>query len=367
MSNYSKISIRSASVLKFSMVALVFVFVSSCKKAKVEQLPKNNDPIFTIKGMLDGKKIDYTAGVDGFFMASEYEKRNRVDYYYGNLNNDDISIKIGFFDDNIQRINNSHNLKIGDTLRLSQKSNQTLSILSIDDFSNANKIESIDWYIDGQIVSQNYLMMSTPGLYQICGEFTFKDGSKFTVCNDSYLAFNKDLAYQIRHFSPESGTANLWLDGNIEETDLVQWYINDKLVGEGTSTSFGVGNTQNQIKAVVTTANGAKRTKIIQVDGNNSGKYIEDFIIESNENQDLHWDRTMGIEITRDGQCYSSFETDNSKAFMVVEKIEFYGKNTLGQNVYKIIGTTTANLKSKTTGEVIQFAATVDFGYAFTE
>ena len=81
------------------------------------------------------------------------------------------------------------------------------------------------------------------------------------------------------------------------------------------------------------------------MDGANLGFYTEDFNLFIKPNE-VVWDYAVGIDIRKSGQWFSTFNAQNYKSSVVVDKIDFYEVNSQGEKVYKIEGRIDAKLST---------------------
>jgi hypothetical protein len=327
------------------------VLVFSCKKKKIETLPQSNDPIFYLDGTFGNSSVNYVAGNQAMTMKHGVEARNGVDYAYGELTDGITSIKLGIFDGHLSIDNYVGNLKIGDSLSMANKFTNILANLSKGNFSNDGNISNVDWYVNGLFRGSNQVNISQPGVYDVCGNFTFADdGSQKSICNKMFLGFEEDVIFSIKHFLSENGDVKLWVEGTTQYFDSVVWKIDNQIIASGISHSTNIGNEERTITAKVYHQNGGVREKSIVIDGTFSGHFIEDFVVCEMPNNQPKWDNKIGLEVKIDGEEYSSFEVANNKSKVVVKDIKLHEINAQGNEVIRINVEVDAMLKSLSTG-----------------
>lgn len=327
------------------------VLVFSCKKQKIENLPQSNDPVFYLDGTFGNKNINYVAGDQGMIMKHGTEVRNGVDYAWGELTDGSTSVKLGIFDGHLSIENYVANIKIGDSLQMANKFTDVLANLSKGNFSNDEKISNVDWYINGLFRGSNQVNIFEPGVYDVCGNFTFSDdGSQRSICNKMFLGFEEDVTFSIKHFLSENGDVKLWVEGETQYFDSVVWQIDNEFIATGYSHSTNIGNDERTITATVYHNNGGIREKSIVIDGTFSGHFIEDFVVCEIPTSERKWDNQIGLELKIDGEKYSSFEVANYKSKVIVKDIKLHEINAQGQKVVRINVEVDAMLKSLSSG-----------------
>ncbi|MFA7272653.1 MAG: hypothetical protein WC044_02235 [Crocinitomicaceae bacterium] len=342
--------------MKYRIILAVVLFLVSCKKQEIETIPESNTPVFYMDGTWAGQHINFTAGDDGMVMNYGTETRNGVHYSFGEITNGLNSIKLGVFDGHVALETFAGNIKIGDTLYMSSKFTENLANLWKGNFANDMSISNVDWYVNGIFKGSNQVFIDEPGVYEICGNFTFSNGDSRNVCNTMYLGFQQDLNFAIRHFIADNGDVKLWLDGDLQNFDQVDWYIDDSLVACSPNFSGNIGANQREISAIVHHHNGAVLKKNIVVDGTFSGNFVEDFDINKLVVTGTNWDYGVGLEVTRNGEKFSSFEVANYKSKLVVKEMSIFETNAQGQIVVRINAEVDAKLKSLQSGNTVNMS-----------
>ncbi|MGJ8661683.1 MAG: hypothetical protein ACSHXL_06570 [Bacteroidota bacterium] len=335
---------------KIYLVVAVALLVFACKKKTIEPLPESNDPVFYVNGTVGNSAINLIAGENGMIMKQGVESRNGVDYAFSLLSNGNTWIKMGIFDGDLAMPKNWQDLKVGDSIPFANKFNDNLANLSKNNFSNEANISSIDWYIDGLFKGTNQVTISEPGLYNVCGNFTFTNGVQKSICNTMYLGFEQDIDFSIKHFLSENGDVKLWIDGETQYYDSVVWHIGNETVSTSGTYSTNIGNVVQSVSATIYQQNGAVRRKNIVIDGTFSGNYIEDFEVCEIPTSQKKWDYSAGIEANIDGETLTSFDLSNYKSSVLVKNVELHEVNLQGEKVIRITVAVDAMMKSKSTG-----------------
>ena len=303
----------------------VIALLVSCKKTQVESLPPTNDPVFEVSGEFDNLPLRFVAGDFGMSVQTETEIRNGVRYFSAILTNGEIGLKLGFFDDFLTNQYRSLDLYSGDTLILASKFNEPLAVLSKEGFSNADRISSIEWSIDGTVVGENTATIYEPGVYEVCGSFMYNDGVHRYMCNTMYLGFDSSSDEVIRSFAAENAPAKVWLEEQVKDIDFVEWRLNGDLISNESSCSVDLLNAPHgKVEASIHHLDGSVRTKGVMLDGAVQGNYVEDFDIFLQDPNLRQWNKKVGVEVINGNQQFSSFLDDNYKNRLIIESIEEY-------------------------------------------
>jgi hypothetical protein len=334
---------------KISLVFLVLsVLIFSCKKKVIEPIPEDNYPVFTLDGEFGGEAIHYSAGDDGMVMTGDIEMRNGVDYAFGEFSNGTTKFKLGVYDGRVALPGIHGNIAIGDTLFFAKKRTESLAFLSPSMLTSGPKINNVDWYANAVFLGSNNVNIYEPGVYDICGEFTFDDNSTETICNKMILGFENDVDVSVRHFLNETGELNLWLEGNLNGLDSVRWYFDNEFQWTGETCTKNIDYEPKVVTAHVFYANGADIRKSIRVDGAFNGHWIDDFSVFQLETTEGLWDYTVGLEVERNGQSFSTFNVTNYKGYFLVKGVSYYVHPITSEPMVRVSAEIDAKLKSST-------------------
>lgn len=326
---------------------LIITVLVSCKKDPIEiqDLPESNDPVFRVTGTIDNEPVSLEAGLGGAKIEFAQQYRNNVLFSLAQMVKGTEKYRIGVFDGNTELPPLSSFLQNGDTLFLADRFSTPLAVLSRSNHSNADKITSIKWYVDGEYKATNEYNILEPGEYEVCGEYEFFNGYKETVCNTLKVGFLNKMKVEMRHFMVSPYKAQLWLSG--EDTlniANVKWYSGDTLLGEGLST-YGDVWYYSKVRAEITSVDNKKYVHEILVNGTNLGCYSEDFNAFVTPVTKT-WDYAVAVEIEKNGESFSTLNSDNFKSKLFVDKMEVYEVRANGDVVYKIEGRIDAKLSN---------------------
>lgn len=338
---------------------IVTITLASCDKDDLPETVKSNDPVFMVKGSLGTENIEIIAGDNNQYMYTDFSERERVKLFYGDINNGDNSFKISVHNGNLDNeklelLTNKPEFKI------TRSSDVPIFQYTIDSFANETKINTIEWFVNGDFYSQNMIQLYDHGIYDVCAKVTYNDGEVAELCNEVILGYKKHAIGQPIHIIGNTG--RLFVSNNSTFLiDNVQWYIDDALVSESqeftTSSYTGIVN----VTAVVHYSNGVTREKSIVVDFDQEGRFIQDFSYAENMS-DLENDYTADIRFKYKGEIWTSDIPENNNAAISISKYEKYKENINGIPVSIAHGTLDCKLKRLSDGEIRDASLKITFG-----
>ena len=354
---------NSAKYSALVAMGLMLVF-SSCKKATID-LEDSNDPVFRADGTIDGQAFSIVAGDDNAYMFTDQLIENGVNVFSGKLDNGSFGIEMSIYDGAVDIPNHNALTMLPQSLHFSQKSLYPLATLSKDLLPNAPLVNSVQWYVNGVFVGMNDYNIMEPGKYEVCGNFSFTDGSSSEMCSELILGYKKNANCAIKHFLNQEWQFKAWIDDLGYPIEKVHWFLNDEFVHAGLDYSCVLGDSSYQLRAQIQFSNGVLRSKNMVVDGTLGGKYINDFTqFETSISTPLFRDFGIRLRMTQNGVTYSSENVVNNNAKAEILSIQYFGKNWEGLEVYKATAKVTATIKDDigSTPKLIDFVTT--FGIA---
>ncbi len=341
---------------KISLFLCVFIIAFACKKKKIEELPPGNEPIFKAQGILDGEEFSIIAGENNAFMYSFTEKINGVNKFTGKLSDNSTEIEIGIFDGNIDSPSISFEQLLADSLRWDIVSGAPLVTLSKDDFPNAFKINSIQWFSDNTFIGMNTVPIFEPGKYSILALVTFDDGKTASLRNDLIVGYTTNANFILRFNLFPDGDLNTWINVSKGTVSSVKWTIDGEELEETDENIINnIDEEEHEISATVIFTNGVVRTKSIHVDGSLTGNNIPDFsdleLTPSNVSAPPR-DYKTKLVVRKNGIEYRSDFIGNNSNSIKIKEIKYYGVNGNGKNVYKLSAAILTNLKNMSTSSV---------------
>lgn len=328
-------------------LALCVGLITACRKETIEDVPASNDPVFTMKGEFDGTPLSFTAGKNDMAITSRTEIRNGVKYFISELSNGEYGIALGLFDDQLTHPEKGLTIQAGDTIFMASKSNIPLANLSKGKLSNFTLLNRVDWIIDGVFTGTDNVAIYEPGVYEVCGDFYFNNGTKRQLCNTLYVGFASGGDERIYSFSSSSGQAKAWLEEEIKDVSLVEWRLDGELISSDESCTVGLSSSQGVLEAKIHHVGGSVLEKKILVDGQYQGMHVDDFDVFLEDSEVRPWNKTMGVELINGNVEMSTFLDDNYKNKFIVSEVAHHGMNEAGKEILKISGTFTAKLKAE--------------------
>lgn len=327
---------RAKALIAFTVV-LGGILLSSCEKHKIS-LPQSNDPVFRAKGTIDASEFELVAGDDNAFMFTSIEDEHGVPVYIGNLSNGNLSIELGIYDGLIDIPGHKLLSSFPAQHNFSRMSTSPLAILSKESFPNVDLISTVVWSIDGVSVGLNTVIIYEPGKYQVCADIMFSDGTSSVLCSELILGYARHANFTIKHFLNQNGTLSAWVEDPLVQVEKIEWYLDNALISSASEISYPQLSSGNHIlRADVNFANGVKRSKNMLVDGDLSGKFIDDLtFFENGTLALLNRDFNIRLKLEQDGVTFSSDEANNSMNTVSFSDITYYAKDASGNDVYKV-------------------------------
>jgi hypothetical protein len=337
---------------------IILLVIFGCEKQEIKNPPIGNDPIFKASGSIANNQFQFTAGDDNCIMETNVTVVNGIKNYFGRLHNGNDELKIVFKDGllNIPFID-----ALNSNIVFSNYPNNNQITLSKADMPNNNMIQSIAWTVNGNYAGLNEIVIDATGIFNVCANVTFIDGSNASVCNEIILGYAHGSHFQVRHFLTNDGDLKVWIDENEEDVNHIDWYLDEQWVSSQEDLDIDIDQNAHTLRAELTFENGSKRTRSIWIDGSLQGKYIDDFASIENSWQQANQDYTAQVFLTWNNKDYVSIHDEQSQDFFQIESIKPYGMNDSGKPIVKIHGVISCEMQDTETGETFPFDCDVDF------
>lgn len=341
---------------------LILIVLFSCKKEAITpEDPIAESPVFSAHGTIGTEAISVQAGVEGAYMSTYTELQNGVEVFTGYLQGAN-SVKLGIHNGQIgQSDPGSTGVLI--TGAFTDSMPDDLINLTTASLTNASAINYISYSVDGVNVG-NTLQISEPGVYNVCSNVYFNDGSNKEVCNEMILGYFDLDPFVLTHYTPIAGVLSASISASTTITS-VNWYIDGSPITDGTNLNVPIASGLHILKAVILFQDGVIRERSVIVDGNNSDRFLEDISIHQTLiDPYLNYDYKAELEVLLNGVTYRH-KRNSGEGSIAIQDVFYYGKNAAGKNVYKVIGTITTPVVSDTGIEKmanlnIQFGIEVD-------
>jgi hypothetical protein len=342
---------------------LIFILILfSCTKESIPDTLPDQSPVFHVQGDLNGESFLYQAGENNMVMETEIASIKGVASFVGKLTDGIDFIELSIQDGNIDLIQGNWVDELPQQLNFSTLSNESLTTLSKEYFSNHEIIESVVWMIDGEYAGTNEVPIYEPGIHQVCAKVNFEDGSEATLCNDLIIGYKKNATSHLRHFLAPNGSFQAWLDNSTCDVENVKWFVDGNYFGSEPKLLTTLEKGIYEIVAEVTFSNGAKRILKVSVDGNLTGHYIDDLTIFEDIENEYFADHSVALTVKRNGQTYRSLTADNEESVFHINKMQLFGTSPQGNPIIQLNIEVNCLLQNVLTGQQIPFVMNGVFG-----
>jgi hypothetical protein len=353
---------------KTSHITLLFVSMAtmllfSCKKKTIDPPAGSTSPVFALNGSLDGDDFTIEAGKNNAFMTTFMDMSNGVALFSGRLGADDLFVEMGIYNGDVDIVQPFSLKNFQGNLLFAEACISPLLTLSKNDFPNAQFINEVKWFIDGELAGVNSATISSPGKYNVCALVKFMDQTEATVCNEMIIGYNVNAHCRMHYFMNMQGQLKVWMDEASAPIEYIDWKVDGLASGNLDLLDIYVNQELHTIEAEVHFENGVVRKKSMVIDGSSNGKFIYDFSsLEQSVVNPIKWDYAIVLQVMKDGKLYSSLNADNSESQISITDFSYYGLNAQGKKVYKCIAQINAFLAENGSSTTKHFEGTTTFG-----
>lgn len=351
----------------FLLCAVGMLTLGSCTK-EVINLPEPNDPVFTLNGTMSGIEFDLIAGDDNAFMHTGTEMVNGVNLFSGELSNGDFSLELGIFDGMVDKPGHITVDEIQNIIpTFSSHGSQPLLVLSKSMLGSNQVIENVDWYINNTFAGSDEVEIREPGKYSVCAFITFGNGDSNNLCEDIIVGYERNANFSIQ-YAFQAGQQGGIISANILAVDAgvesVEWIVDDVSMGSDLTFEAVLDAQSTRVKAIVHFDNGAVREKVVIIDGDNNVYSAKSFsVMEMSSTYEApNQDFNIRLTIKSNGKTYLSEYANNKNSSLDITGVEFYGKNTEGNDVYKVSGVVNAVVMELVTEKMVSVTFATVFG-----
>ncbi len=329
------------------LLASLFLIFSSCKKNKTE-IPESNDPIFKASGIFGSNTFSIVAGDDDAYMFTMTDVVQNVEVVSGEISNESFGIKIGIFNGFIDQPSHQFEDDFQITPTFAKEYLQPLVVLHKSSFSNASEIQDINWTI-GNDQFQGSAPIYRPGKYMVCAEIIFMDNTIKSLCNELIIGYNRSETGKISfNYNQSTNHLNAFIGPVNSSIESIQWFIDGDYTSDSEVLSTNVTPISHKISAEIHYSNGVYRRKEMVLDAYSNTQTIEDYtFFEDISSSIIPQDYNIQIKIQQDGIVYESIKANNTNSSILITGFSFYGKNTDGNDVYKINATVNCKVKAQ--------------------
>ena len=320
----------------FSIIALLVLAMSSCKKEPLLEAPTfgvSESPVFIAEGSLNGNAISFQAGLDNTYMYTSSGVENGVNYFTGNLSNGTDNISLKLYDGQLGAQVNYLAL-VQNNIGFTNKWGAHFIEITKEQLVNSSEVQDLDFTVNG-VLKGDTLKIDANGVYQVCVNVQFNDGTSKNICNELVLGY-KDLGdFSIKHITGSTGGFHGWLDTD-ETIQSVEWIMDGSTVGTNEHLEFMIPSGIHEVKTKVHFANGVYRERSIIVDGDASGRFFDDMnLFKTQIAPNYYNDFKLALEMNYNGQNWKHNPYGNNST-LYLKEMSYFGKNAANKNVYKI-------------------------------
>jgi hypothetical protein len=345
-------------------VSLATMLLFSCKKKTIDPPVGSTSPIFTMNASLDGDDFTIEAGKNNAFMTTFMDMSNGVALFSGRLGADDLYVEMGIYNGDVDIVQPFSLKNFQGDMVFAASNTSPLLTLSKNDFPNAQLVNEVKWFIDGELAGVNTATISQPGKYNVCAQVKFYDQSEANVCNELLVGYHVNAHCRMHYFMNMQGQLKVWMDQASAPIEYINWKVDGLAIGSLDLLDIHVNQGLHSIEAEVHFENGVVRKKSMVIDGSSNGKFIYDFSsLEQSVVDPIKWDYAIVLKVMKDGKLYSSMNADNSESQISITDFSYYGLNAQGKKVYKCIAQINAFLAENGSATTKHFEGTTTFGF----
>lgn len=280
-------------------IILLLGVLFSCKKDKLPEIPPQNVPLFSVSGEIEGNTFELIAGVDNTIMKDEVQIRNNVAYFIGEMEQENQKVTFSIADGELDQINKDWEINEATFLSILPIYELPVFSMNVFSFSNSQMITSIQWEVNGELMSGEQLEFNEPGVYTVCGNFSFLGGESATICNDLIIGFDRESDLQLIFDYIEPNVYQLNIDPSESVVSSVNWYINDSLYSTEKSPVLYANDLNNIVRSEVLLENGVARVREVYINTSNQEVYVQDFgNLEKNTDLIIDYNAEINLDLS---------------------------------------------------------------------
>ncbi len=290
------------------LLITILLFVA-CEKEPYPELPLGNDPIYSIKGLVNSDSLNFTVGLDNVDIKSGTSNKNGLTTYYGEMSSaiKNEKIRLEFIQLEKERTTDGYNVFESEQLSFLVQENAKI-VFDFGGVGNQKNNFSLEDK-NGNFVNTNVMNLDEFGLIEGRAMFTDYGADVFDF---SFLhGFeNKEL---ISNFSIQ-GANNIILVQAQNEFEVNEWYFNNMLVGTGTFYSGEIEDGIYQIthRIVDVVGNESSTSRIVRFKGGKDFWEMTTTYLPEETFETYNYGRVV-VSMFKNGEWYSSEYTEDNK------------------------------------------------------
>ena len=310
----------------FIVISVIFiaVFVASCKKEPLPNLPEENDPYYSVKGYIDGEFIDLNVGQEGILISQGVSLNNGIKTYFGQIvsPSEDLLMKIEF-----------------------TVPERPVTAQGLDPFTS----QQIQFLVHetgckslgfgSNIQQSNFVyVQNDQGNFEQLSELSFKEYGKhdvtfkFTNVSPNHYVIPVNYGYNHQQMNPDFtvyGSADTTFFAAFDQDGEHSWYIDDNLVSNEAiySDFLSIGIHKVEHQKVDEYGNIATKTTLVRITD-----FVFDWKMDINNcqgsnNNNYNYGKVI-VTVNTNGHEYKSYRAvENLDNSFIVNNVEFVGSS----------------------------------------
>lgn len=307
--------------VRYILVLLMGVVLTACNKTPIPELPEGNDPIYTLKGQVDGEEIDYSVGLESVVMNRGVKNEGGLVSYYGEMASvaDNEKIRVEFIQ--LETPQEAEQIQVFNALNVPFLVHQpTKVIFDFGDFGGGE-----DDFFSIKDPNGNWVEPSTHELFEFKYDIIETQFGEFG--NKEYLNFTIKYGFEDRElnsgFDSFGGQDSIHLVSD-EIYPMHEWYIDGLLVGTEVNYDGPIGTGKHRINHRVMDANSnqSETNRLVRFNGGKQMWALKIEFKEEYEFEPYNYGKLI-VSMYKDGEWYSSdYSVGNKGQTATIENVE---------------------------------------------
>ena len=307
--------------VRYIIVLLAVVVMTACKKTPIPVLSEGNDPIYTLKGQVDGEDIDYNVGLETVVMNRGVIEEDGLISYYGEMESvaDNEKIRVEFIQ--LETPQAAGQIEVFNSMDVPFMVHEpTKVIFDFGDFGGGE-----DEFFRIKNPQGQWVEPSTHELFEF--KYDIIEARFGEQLNKEYLNFTIKYGFENRElnsgFESFGGEDSIHLISD-ETFPMHEWYIDGLLVGTDANYDGPISTGKHRINHRVMDANSnqSETNSLVRFNG---GKQIWELKIQYKEEypfETYNYGRLI-VSMYKNGEWYTSDHSISNKSqSATIENVE---------------------------------------------
>lgn len=328
-------------------IGFVFLVLTACKK-DLPEIPNTNEPVFYVRGNIDGQEIHFDAGDSDYLMESSKWYWQNVPVYQGRLFNPTNSFVLNIIGGDVLSGEQIEPLLALTELR-GAYNGETSVELNVSQLVNSNGIGGAIWDLNG-VTSGESLFISEPGVYTV--GLNAVGIPNTNISNELVIGYKAGL-FKLKA-TVQSQFVSVQILENEFEIDYVKWKygIQEAETTQG-AIDFQLLSGSNELTATVRFKNGVERVRKIIV-GQGQNLHVEDFVFLIESQVQERFDYTMFTEFNLGSEQYTALYTLQEEEFpFKIKSKEVFEDSWTGNKALKIEFSLVMIMRKESNGQLV--------------